>query len=114
MLFSREPMTTSRKQPGVAFWATVVVVVVLVAYPLSFGPACWIASQQPVEGSGGLTGWAIIVPELPKVYRPIGWACMRCPNTVSPLMTWYARIGMPQRRSVLLRLSDGNDALRIR
>ncbi len=30
-------MTPSRKKPGVAFWATVVVVAVLVAYPLSFG-----------------------------------------------------------------------------
>jgi hypothetical protein len=30
---------TDRKKPGVAFWATVVVVVLLVAYPLSFGPA---------------------------------------------------------------------------
>jgi hypothetical protein len=33
-------MTTNCKKPGVAFWATAVVVVVLVAYPLSFGPAC--------------------------------------------------------------------------
>jgi hypothetical protein len=33
---------TDRKKPGVAFWATVALVVVLVAYPLSFGPACWI------------------------------------------------------------------------
>jgi hypothetical protein len=32
---------TSRKKPSVAFWATVVVVVVLV-YPLSFGPAVWL------------------------------------------------------------------------
>jgi hypothetical protein len=38
-------MTTSRKQPGVAFWVTVMVVVVLVAYPLSFGPACWLADN---------------------------------------------------------------------
>jgi hypothetical protein len=28
----------------VAFWATVAVVVGLVGYPLSFGPACWAAS----------------------------------------------------------------------
>ena len=28
-----------RKKPGVAFWATVVVVVALIAYPLSMGPA---------------------------------------------------------------------------
>jgi hypothetical protein len=34
-------MTCDRKKPGVAFWATAVVVVVLVAHPLSFGPACW-------------------------------------------------------------------------
>ena len=35
---------TSRKKPGVAFWATVIVLVALVGYPLSFGPACWAAS----------------------------------------------------------------------
>src|SRR5262245_51365182 len=34
-------MESSRKQPGVAFWAAVVIVVALVAYPLSIGPACW-------------------------------------------------------------------------
>jgi hypothetical protein len=32
---------TDRKKPGVAFWATVVVVVALVGYPLSFGPFLW-------------------------------------------------------------------------
>src|SRR5262249_53261167 len=31
----------SAQKPGVAFLTTVVVVVVLVAYPLSFGPATW-------------------------------------------------------------------------
>jgi hypothetical protein len=35
-------MTIDRKKPGVAFWATVVVVVVLFAYPLSYGPWLWI------------------------------------------------------------------------
>jgi hypothetical protein len=38
-------MIPSRKKPGVAFWATVVVVVGMVAYPLGFGPACWITSR---------------------------------------------------------------------
>ncbi len=36
---------TPRKKPGVAFWATVGLVVVLVAYPLSFGPANYVAYQ---------------------------------------------------------------------
>jgi hypothetical protein len=43
-------MTSDRKKPGVAFWATVGLVVVLVGYPLSAGPAMWIADRewQPV------------------------------------------------------------------
>ena len=36
---------TERKKSGVAFWAAVVLVVLLVGYPLSFGPACWITSR---------------------------------------------------------------------
>ena len=106
-------MTDDRKKP-LWPWFVVLLIGLPVLYVASFGPACWIASQKPPVGSGGVSGWAIIVPELPKVYRPIGWACKKCPNTVSPLVTWYARIGMPERRSVILRLSDGHDALRIR
>ncbi len=43
-------MASDRKKPGVAFWTTVVAVVVLVAYPLSIGPAFWITSRT---GFGG-------------------------------------------------------------
>jgi len=53
---------TSRKKPGVAFWATVVMVVVLVAYPLSFGPACWITSR--IEFGANI---------LPVAYQPVIW-----------------------------------------
>src|SRR5260370_27812230 len=42
-------MSDDRKKPGVAFWATVVVVVVLVGYPLSFGPACWAVSHADLS-----------------------------------------------------------------
>jgi hypothetical protein len=38
-------MRSDRKKPDVAFWVTVVVVVVL-ALPISFGPACWITSRM--------------------------------------------------------------------
>ena len=37
---------TDHKKPGVAFWATVGLVVVLVGYPLSLGPACWLAEKN--------------------------------------------------------------------
>ena len=36
---------TSRTQPCTVFWIIVALVMVLVAYPLSFGPACWITSH---------------------------------------------------------------------
>ena len=38
-------MTSDRKKPGWAFWATVTLVVVLVGYPLSLGPVIWLASR---------------------------------------------------------------------
>jgi hypothetical protein len=53
-------MPSDRKKPGLAFWATVVLVVVLVAYPLSFGPACWLTSH--LESGAGFVS---------VFYRPI-------------------------------------------
>jgi hypothetical protein len=72
-------MTPDRKKPGVAFWATVVVVVVLVAYPLSFGAACWITSR--------LNRGADLVPVL---YRPLTWAMSPQRGTA---IAWYAKVG---------------------
>ena len=40
---------SEQKKSGAAFVATVVLVAVL-AYPLSFGPACWIESRASAEG----------------------------------------------------------------
>jgi hypothetical protein len=37
-------MATDRKKPGVAFWITSILIAVL-AYPLSFGPACWLCQR---------------------------------------------------------------------
>src|SRR5262245_56269147 len=53
-------MTSDRKKPGVAFWAAVVVVALLVAYPLSFGPACWLVDR----------GYVAARP-VARCYRPI-------------------------------------------
>ena len=53
-------MTSDRKHPSVAFWISVAFVAVLVGYPLSFGPACWITSRTNVGAFA-----------IPFVYRPI-------------------------------------------
>ena len=84
----------SRNKPGVAFRATVVVVVVLVAYPLSFGPACWwLASDRPA-------GWASsgIATRLTggrdryarNIYWPIGWLAKHGPDWCGDAVFWYA------------------------
>ena len=59
-------MSEPRKKPGVVFWATVVVVVALalvLAYPLSFGPARGLVSHAH------LSARLVSVP-----YRPLLWA----------------------------------------
>ena len=71
---------TSRKKPGVAFWATVVLVVALVGYPQSFGPACWITSRTNVG-----------VSKIPVVYRPMMWGMAR-DDGFSDALDWYSRL----------------------
>jgi hypothetical protein len=73
-----QTMTSDRKKPGVAFWASVVVVVVL-AYPLSFGPACWISSR-----SG--TGASVVN----SAYQPMLGLAFDGPGVVQRGAFWYA------------------------
>jgi hypothetical protein len=63
----RTSLMTSRKKPGLAFWATVALVVVLVAYPLSFGPACWVATWLDRDSEYAFVRDAHIIGT---VYRP--------------------------------------------
>jgi hypothetical protein len=74
---------TDRKQPGVAFWATVAVVVGLVAYPLSFGPACWVSSY--LDDSGEIVSL---------IYRPIIWYWVyEAGDSLDGIIGWYVGLG---------------------
>ena len=53
---------TDRKKPGVAFWATVVVVVA-VAYPLSAFPMLWLREYLPNPAQDAVR-W---------IYTPLHW-----------------------------------------
>ncbi len=68
------------KKPGVAFWATVVVVVGLVAYPLSFGPIIWFDSR------GLLPEWTYAIFRV--YYAPLDWAAEKS-VTVVQIYAWY-------------------------
>jgi hypothetical protein len=87
---------TDRKKPGVAFWATVVMVAVLVLYPLSFGPACWASSR-----SGSLE----IRETCDRFYYPILWVWLHTPAPIDSAIEWYANVGA----AVYLYLGEGAD-----
>jgi hypothetical protein len=86
-------VTLSRKKPGVAFWATVVVVVLLVAYPLSFGPACW------MYGRGVVTLRAITT-----LYSPMFRFMRSGPRVGRELLRDYVRVGCPRAELTLANL----------
>ena len=79
-------MTSDRKKPGVAFWATVGLAVVLL-YVASFGPACWIGTQT--NGGRG-TDLCLTV-----FYWPILQARHHGPNRLATVLDWYACVGTP-------------------
>ncbi len=78
-------MTSDRNKPGVAFWATVVGL----AYPLSFGPACWWFPGPEPRVSYGKGSWHYA----PRIYWPVGWLAERAPDLIRDTMFSYATIG---------------------
>jgi len=73
---------SDRKKPGVAFWATIVVVLGLVAYPLSFGPACWWFASLDGDGDAHVSA----------IYLPIGQLYLHSANDgwFERGIGWYA------------------------
>jgi len=78
------------RHPSAAFWITVTLVAVLVGYPLSFGPACWLVAWTNQDG----------VPILPKIYVPIARLTCRS-EYVHDVLRRFVRIGIPQNTETL-------------
>ena len=75
---------TDRKKPGVAFWATVVMVVFVIGYPLSFGAAVWL------DGHDWLADWSM--RPLTVLFWPIFWLHSDGPESVRDAIDWYAHL----------------------
>jgi len=83
------------RKPTAGFWTTAALVVVLVGYPLSFGPACWwfstVAMPNPIRYASLTT---IHYKYAPRFYWPIGWLAVNGPNPIRRAIRWYAKIGI--------------------
>ena len=75
-------MTADRNKPGVAFWATVALVVSLAGYPLSIGPATWLNCRlnSPSFSQGAY-----------HVYRPLALACYQSVTAQGAVLTYAYR-----------------------
>ncbi len=71
---------TSRKKPSAGFWITVALVAVL-AYPASFGPACWISSRSGIGGS--VVNFA---------YQPMLGMAFEGPEVIRRGTLWYVQL----------------------
>jgi hypothetical protein len=100
------------RRPTAGFWIAVVVLTVLVGYPLSFGPACWISSRQsgarPARSCRGMgpvhqlaARQRADVPTLSAAYAPIGWLAARS-RLAGDVSCRSAQWGMPVGTSIYL------------
>ena len=80
-------MTSSRKKPGVAFWATVLVSLVML-YPISFGPTCWLCNRHVVSY------WIVDA-----IYRPLAVCSFYGGRRVMDGLCWYGELVLAPRPS---------------
>jgi len=73
-------MSEERKKPSAGFWITVALVAVLVAYPLSFGPACALCDRDLLS-----------VQTIQSIYRPVLFAMLSEKVPDGGLIADYAR-----------------------
>jgi hypothetical protein len=74
---------TSPRKPTAGFWITVALVAVLVGYPLSFGPACWMSSRLKAD-----------TLNLSAIYRPITSGLnINYSGKLDSAIRWYAKVG---------------------
>jgi hypothetical protein len=80
---------TDRKKPGVGFWTTVVAVVVLILlYPLSLGPAIWLTARGYFRES-----------VVQSIYRPF-LVSAEYVEIVESAVTWWGSLGVPDNKAV--------------
>src|SRR5579872_7282264 len=93
-------MITSRKKPGVAFWATLIVVVGLALYPLSIGPAIWLTARGYFRES-----------TVQSFYMPVLWSAAQA-EWLEDGLVWWGTLGVPDGEDVIF-MFETDEALSV-
>jgi hypothetical protein len=80
---------SDRKKPTAGFWITVSLVAVVVGYPLSFGPACWIVPRLWARGLMP----QLVADALWKFYAPLRSDDL--PASFAEARDWYGNLFLP-------------------
>jgi len=80
----------TERRPAIGFWLTVAAVVMLAAYPLSAGPACWLWAR----GALPTGGWPY------RIYSPL-FAASSWNSQVREASAWYVGAGFPDESPVV-------------
>jgi hypothetical protein len=75
-------MTSDGKHPSAAFWATVMVVVALVGYPLGYGPFAGLHNRD------ALPRW--VDEPMGIVYWPVDWLYLNGPKPIAAAILWWS------------------------
>lgn len=71
-------------------------VLLLTAYALSFGPACWLMTRTEPANNG------ILYRSFLVIYRPISMAIIRSPACMREPIHWYLDIGVSPDAEIVL------------
>lgn len=68
-------------------WIVAAVAIMAIAYPLSFGPACWVSSHTSSDARNARSEW------VSTIYQPILWLTVHSPSRVQMMIYDYASVG---------------------
>ncbi len=79
-----------------AKWTLATTIGLPVLYVASFGPACWVTSQDYIVGETVTTNRALIV------YFPLARAIVNDPDTRYRWLVWWMTLGTPKGRTAIV------------
>ncbi|HEY3967385.1 MAG TPA: hypothetical protein VGM05_22685 [Planctomycetaceae bacterium] len=85
-------MSEDRKKPGWAFWTIVVMVVVLLGYPFSLGPAVWLTGRRYLRES-----------TVSSFYWPVLWSTAHA-QSLEHGVDWWGSLWAPAGEFVTLQI----------